>query len=664
MPASPGAVPVSGAGTRLMWYPDKAALRAGQVSGTQWNKDSIGLYSIAMGQNTKAKGEGSVALGIQTTASGISSVAFGNGSIASTNYSTAIGYQNVATGLGSIAMGYQSASPGTIATAFGEHTRASGDNTTSFGNFTIAKPYASLVLGQYNDTSALSLINWNVNDPVFIIGNGIDENNRSNAITVLKNARTGINTATPDAMLHVNEGAGGSIYNSAAELIIEDDAASYLQFSNPTSFESGILSGNSLTSLRSAMIFRSDSSVQIRSGGGNTRLHVRQDGNIGIGTTSPQRLLHVSAGAGGNVFHGNADLIVEDNDATYLQLSSLTTDESGILSGNQVSSLRSAVMFRPDSSIQMRAGGNTTRLSVLKSGNVGINTIAPKSLFHVSAGASAATPIASAVAIFEDNTDVAINLLTPAADESAIYFGNPEDPAHGGIVYNSTVANGLAFRTNKNVTKMVLTDVGNVGIGDNTPNARMHISNGTGGGLYNAEADLIIEDNSQTYIQFSTPVNQEAGIFSGHSSMDIRSSLRFKSDSSVVISSGGTTSRLTILKNGNTGIATSTPEAKLDVNGTAIIGTNGTVLTEVIKVTVNLDIIPMLAGGSALETFAVPNATLGSTAMISPAAALQSGIIIAYARVSAAGTVETRFINTTTGAINPPPMDFYITVIK
>jgi hypothetical protein len=205
---------------------------------------------------------------------------------------------------------------------------------------------------------------------------------------------------------------------------------------------------------------------------------------------------------------------------------------------------------------------------------------------------------------------------------------------------------------------------GDVGIGDNSPNARLHISNGVGGGLYNAEADLIIEDNSDAYIQFSTPLNDDAGIFSGHSSFDIRSAIRFKSDSSVVVSAGGTTERLSILKNGNTGIATSTPEAKLDVNGTAIIGTNGTVLTEVIKVTVNHDVAPMLAGGSALETFTVPNAMIGSSVMISPGTAPQSGIIIAYARVSAAATVEARFINTTAGAINPPPMDFYITVIK
>ena len=48
-PFIPGPLPVSGAGTRLMWYSDKAAFRAGRVSFNQWDTDSIGTHSIALG---------------------------------------------------------------------------------------------------------------------------------------------------------------------------------------------------------------------------------------------------------------------------------------------------------------------------------------------------------------------------------------------------------------------------------------------------------------------------------------------------------------------------------------------------------------------------------------------------------------------------------------
>jgi len=58
----------AGAGTRLIWYPRKAAFRAGYVSGTQWNDASIGNYSVAMGDSTIASGAYSTAMGHYTTA--------------------------------------------------------------------------------------------------------------------------------------------------------------------------------------------------------------------------------------------------------------------------------------------------------------------------------------------------------------------------------------------------------------------------------------------------------------------------------------------------------------------------------------------------------------------------------------------------------------------
>ncbi|MCA9398172.1 MAG: hypothetical protein KC618_00370, partial [Candidatus Omnitrophica bacterium] len=49
-------LPDLGAGTRLLWYPKKAAFRAGRVDGSQWNDSNIGNYSMAFGYNTTASG--------------------------------------------------------------------------------------------------------------------------------------------------------------------------------------------------------------------------------------------------------------------------------------------------------------------------------------------------------------------------------------------------------------------------------------------------------------------------------------------------------------------------------------------------------------------------------------------------------------------------------
>ncbi|MBE0644558.1 MAG: hypothetical protein IH600_10810 [Bacteroidetes bacterium] len=90
--SSQGAIPTSGAGARMMWYPKKRAFRAGYVNGQHWDDVNIGDYSTAMGWSTIASGTCSTALGVYTTASG--------------NYSTALGYYASTGGQsGSIAMG-------------------------------------------------------------------------------------------------------------------------------------------------------------------------------------------------------------------------------------------------------------------------------------------------------------------------------------------------------------------------------------------------------------------------------------------------------------------------------------------------------------------------------------------------------------------------------
>ena len=51
-----GLIPKEGAGTRMMWYPKKAAFRAGKVDATQWSDANIGNDSVAMGLIPKQTG--------------------------------------------------------------------------------------------------------------------------------------------------------------------------------------------------------------------------------------------------------------------------------------------------------------------------------------------------------------------------------------------------------------------------------------------------------------------------------------------------------------------------------------------------------------------------------------------------------------------------------
>lgn len=142
-----GAIPATGAGVRLMWYPRLGAFRAGNVDGNQWDEANIGYESAALGEQTKATGTASTALGSGTTASGYASTSMGIGTTASATYSAAMGYLSIASGGTSTAMGAQTIASGTWSTAAGAGSIASGEAAFAAGHSTTAAGINSVALG-------------------------------------------------------------------------------------------------------------------------------------------------------------------------------------------------------------------------------------------------------------------------------------------------------------------------------------------------------------------------------------------------------------------------------------------------------------------------------------------------------------------------------------
>ncbi|MBA2250715.1 MAG: tail fiber domain-containing protein [Chitinophagaceae bacterium] len=156
-----GTVPNLGAGSRLMFYPGKAAFRAGNVGGTQWDDANVGFYSTAMGYNTTASGTFSTAMGNGTTATGAYSFAVGyytnagNSDGINSAGATAMGFLTTAKGIGSTAIGYKSAANGGTSIAMGSETIASGDYSIAMGIFTNASGRESTALGSHTSASGI-----------------------------------------------------------------------------------------------------------------------------------------------------------------------------------------------------------------------------------------------------------------------------------------------------------------------------------------------------------------------------------------------------------------------------------------------------------------------------------------------------------------------------
>jgi hypothetical protein len=149
--------PATGAGGRMMWYPQKAAFRAGYVNGAQWDDASVGDWSTAMGYGTIASGSLGTAVGQATTASGDTSTAMGMRSVASGVISTAIGYGTTASGNYSTAMGNYTTASGDTSTAMGLNTTASGNYSTAMGFYASTNARAGSFV--YGDNSVATIFN-------------------------------------------------------------------------------------------------------------------------------------------------------------------------------------------------------------------------------------------------------------------------------------------------------------------------------------------------------------------------------------------------------------------------------------------------------------------------------------------------------------------------
>ena len=147
----------------------------GEIFNEYKKNKATGYCSHSEGSNTTASGTCSHAEGEDTTASGRASHAEGYFTIASGNYSHSEGFNTTASG--------------TCSHAEGNVTTASGNHSHSEGNYTIASSSYQHVQGQFNVEDSDSKYS-------FIIGNGKDNNNRSNAFAIDWNGKIYIGNDT------------------------------------------------------------------------------------------------------------------------------------------------------------------------------------------------------------------------------------------------------------------------------------------------------------------------------------------------------------------------------------------------------------------------------------------------------------------------------------
>jgi hypothetical protein len=397
--------------------------------------------------------------------------------------------------------------------------------------------------------------------------------------------------------------------------------------------------------------------IQVEPNGITNSLYISAAGYVGLGTGTPAAKLDVKTTASYVAqFNGGAPMymgLFESNIYRgYLGSYSGAAEDVDFGTGasNTTGKLHLTIQANP-------------RLTINAAGDVGIGTTSPAAKLHITGG-DLFVNSATGLIVFGYANQNQWQMATTGAGADLRWYtttdgGTTVTPRHyfsqngnvgiGGfsgpdipIARLEVIGSGSTSSTNNFVVKnstgdtlLRMRDDGRMGIGFN-------------GGSYGRTMNL-----GGTGINFYTADN----IFGG---------AVFPTDTSIVMWSNSGANNYLVLQPqwGNTGIGTYTPDAKLHVKGTVILGSQGTLLTNVIKAIVTKDITTVAANSSSVQSFTLNNATPGASVVISPENALPDGLIIAYARVSIEDNVEVKFTNVTGSAINPASMDFYITVIE
>lgn len=157
-----------------------------------YQNEASGSSSHGEGWGNEASGDNSHVEGQGNTASGTASHAENYGNTASGHYSHAQGYQSTASGNSASASGTSTTASGDNSSTSGSYNTASGSNSTATGDGTTASGAAAFSGGEgtvagYANQTALGQYNNNKSGNLFEIGNGSDDDNRSNALEVKSN---------------------------------------------------------------------------------------------------------------------------------------------------------------------------------------------------------------------------------------------------------------------------------------------------------------------------------------------------------------------------------------------------------------------------------------------------------------------------------------------
>ena len=402
------------------------------------------------------------------------------------------------------------------------------------------------------------------------------------------NGNVGIGTTTPSTNLQINGiKATNTINSNAAIFKLMRPQTPGIKWENIAQFDLGSYSG--------AINATSRLDLSLNDGGGITTSKImtwQANGNIGIGTTSPTSLLHIASpslartliestnGAG-----GQASIDLKAGNFQYWRLIGQGSANGGRFDIHNQTLNRAAFSILPNNNIGIGTTTPTAKLDVtgtfkLNDGSQGVGKVLTSDANGNASWQSiqpnnsnmewetsqywGASDVGNVLNMYTKNKgNVGIGTTTPTAKLDINQSSNADWAAQ--IVNNGGSGKGLKIKAsagdsstpilqtedNYGNVKMVVQTNGNVGIGTNNPSHKLEI-------IGNDNVAAFSSTGSNAYIRLWA--NAAGGI-------NERVEFTNRGNGKATIWTPGAGDALVVNRNGNIGIGTSNPVAKLTVQG-------------------------------------------------------------------------------------------------
>ena len=387
--------------------------------------------------------------------------------------------------------------------------------------------------------------------------------NGSESVRITSSGNVGIGTTNPTKELQVV----GEI-KATSKILVEDSSNSRLEFASSISNQARISAHKSNLGQTLPLLIQAEG-IKFGTVGGGEKMRMDANGNVGIGTTTPDEKLDIvgkqTFSGTGTSHYGNPAAFNTASNGDKIIFYNDGTSYDGRIGVGSTSNLwlKSYGETANEGDIEFYAGGSN-RAIIKGDGKVGIGTTSPAGILEIAG-----------------NTDTNSNFLiirdkdpTAGSARPSIRFAKSDGTVLGQLLALDGTNQRLQFSgDNTQDPHLTVYNNGNVGIGTTSPTSKLHVSLPNQALGFNSSIFASANPSDYTVGRGSGITFQNADVYTGgvygiREANNWTGALAFYTHTSSANNTFGSTftEKMRILANGNVGIGTASPTEKLHIS--------------------------------------------------------------------------------------------------